>query len=194
MANYNIFKSLIVLKETPLVNNPITMKVSAILKGEGTNSKMPASLEVFADNEKHGVKYSVLKCPTVFVQTLNEMCLDMEMIYLYEHFVLCMPFLLSLLWTEVHSNNNDECEADIIWREGAFAIILRFYKNKVLSGKHAVTAGDVFFSYLNRDIKKPVNMTPQALKASFEILMKLFEDFDTKYELTIGIRKIEIIF
>ncbi len=37
-------------------------------------------------------------------------------------------------------------------------------------------------------------MTPQALKASFEILMKLFEDFDTKYELTIGIRKIELIF
>ncbi len=76
---------------------------------------MPASLEVFADNEKHGVKYSVLKCPTVFVQTLNEMCLDMEMIYLYEHFVLCMTFLLSLLWTEVHSNNIDECEVDIIW-------------------------------------------------------------------------------
>ncbi len=39
MANYNNFKSLIVLKEIPLVNNPFTMKVSAILKGEAPIQK-----------------------------------------------------------------------------------------------------------------------------------------------------------
>ncbi len=71
------------------MNNPITTKVSAISKGEGTDTKKPASLEVFADDEKYGFKYSLNKCLAVFVQTLNKMCLDTEMISLYEHFVLC---------------------------------------------------------------------------------------------------------
>ncbi len=68
MVNYCNFKSLIVLKEIPLVNNPITIKVSAIPKGGGINAKKLASLEVFADDEKHGVEYLVLKCPTLFVK------------------------------------------------------------------------------------------------------------------------------
>ncbi len=70
MANYCNCKSPIVLKEN-ILNNPITIKVSPVLKGYGTNNKKPATLEVFADDEKHGVEYLVLKFPTSFTQILN---------------------------------------------------------------------------------------------------------------------------
>ncbi len=75
IANYQNFKSPIVLKEN-IVNNPITVKVSAVPKGDGTTDKKPAMLEVFAHNEKHGVEYLVLKFLTVSfkLQTLNDMC------------------------------------------------------------------------------------------------------------------------
>ncbi len=53
-TNYCHFKSPNILKESPLVNNPITIKVSAAPKGEetdATDAKTPPSLEVFADDE-----------------------------------------------------------------------------------------------------------------------------------------------
>ncbi len=40
MVKYCDFKSLNVLKESPLVNNTITVKVSAVPKEEVTNEKM----------------------------------------------------------------------------------------------------------------------------------------------------------
>ncbi len=94
------------------MNNPITVRVSAVPKGSGTNAKMPASLDVFADDEKHGVKNSVLKFPSVFVQILNKMCSDTEMVHLYEYFVLCGTSLLSSYWNEASGNNNNKCKAD----------------------------------------------------------------------------------
>ncbi len=60
MINYCNVKSPIVLKEN-IVSNAITVKVSVIPKGDGTNNKKPATLEVFVDDEKHGVEYLVLK-------------------------------------------------------------------------------------------------------------------------------------
>ncbi len=39
MANYHNFKSQIILEESPLMNNPIIVKVSALPKGEGTDKK-----------------------------------------------------------------------------------------------------------------------------------------------------------
>ncbi len=46
-----------------------------------------ASLEVYALDEKHESRHSVLTCSTIFVQTLNVMCLGAEIVHLYEHFV-----------------------------------------------------------------------------------------------------------
>ncbi len=60
MTNYPNFKSLIVLKISPFVNNPIIAKVSTIPKGEGTDATKPTSLEIFANNEKLGVELSML--------------------------------------------------------------------------------------------------------------------------------------
>ncbi len=45
MANYCNFKSPIILKES-IVNDPITVKVSAIPKGDGTDNKKQATLDV----------------------------------------------------------------------------------------------------------------------------------------------------
>ncbi len=55
----------------------------------------PVSLEIYTNNETKGIEYLVLRCPSVFSQTLGEMCSDTEMIRLYEHFVLCRSILLS---------------------------------------------------------------------------------------------------
>ncbi len=43
--------------------------------------------------KKRVVKYSVQSLPTLFVQTLNNMCLDAEMVSLYKHFVLSIRIL-----------------------------------------------------------------------------------------------------
>ncbi len=87
MANYCNFKLLIVLKESPLTNNHITVKVSSISKGEGTDEKNQISLEVFAGDEKHGVEYLVLKFPTEFVQTndpfLQTLCLEQDFLIVF---------------------------------------------------------------------------------------------------------------
>ncbi len=43
--------------------------------------KKTVSLEVYVDDKKHGVKDLVLTCPNVFVQNLNDMCLDSKMVH-----------------------------------------------------------------------------------------------------------------
>ncbi len=43
MTNYCNFKSLIVLEESPLMNNPIIVKVSAVPKGDDTDIKKNSS-------------------------------------------------------------------------------------------------------------------------------------------------------
>ncbi len=125
------------------MNNPIAVKVSAIPKRESTNAKKPASQVVFADDKKHGVEYLVLKYPNVFVQTLNEMCLDTEMICLCEHFVLRRTSLLSSYWTDDCSNNMNEHETDETRKKGAFEKVMRSCKNKILSSENAVALRDV---------------------------------------------------
>ena len=92
MAKYCNFKSPIVFEESPLMNNPIIVKVSAVPKGDGTDVKRPASLDVFGDDKSKRIEYLVLKCLTVFVQTLNNMCFNAEMVHLYKNFV---PFRIS---------------------------------------------------------------------------------------------------
>ncbi len=104
---------------------------------------------VFAGNDKHGVKYSVLKCPTVFTQTLNDLCSDMEKICLYKYFVLHEMTLLSFYWEQATMDNINEFNSvDNTWIEGAFAKIIKTYKNKVFSGENTVAAGDVFCAVL----------------------------------------------
>lgn len=56
MTNYHHFKSTIVLKKVPCVNNPITVKVSVALNGNITNSKRTAYLEVHIESEKCGIR------------------------------------------------------------------------------------------------------------------------------------------
>ncbi len=75
MANNQTFKSIIVFEEDPLVNVRKTVRGSAIPYGTGTYKKI-ARLEVYTDNKKHCVEYLVLTCPTVFVQTRTDICLD----------------------------------------------------------------------------------------------------------------------
>ncbi len=43
-------------------------------------------------------------------------------------------------------------------------------------------------------LKKPENMTPKAFKARFEVLFKLYDDFQADYELTIGNKEHHLIF
>ena len=95
MANYQNFKSVILLEEDPLVKDPTVTKVSAVPKSTGAEPTKLVSLEIYTDDETKRIEYLVLRCLSVFVQTLGEMCLDMEMIHLYKHFVLCGSVLLS---------------------------------------------------------------------------------------------------
>ncbi len=102
------------------------------------------------------------------------MCLDVEMICLYKHFVLRGSVLLSEYWREACTEHKN-CKEGNTWSDGSFAIVMIEYKNRVLSDKHAVAAGDVFCSYLQKGLKKPDNMTPKAFKARFEVLFKLYD-------------------
>ncbi len=60
MANYQNFKSIIVLDHNPLVKDPPVTKISAVPKSTGAEPTKPVSLEIFTDNETKGIKYSVL--------------------------------------------------------------------------------------------------------------------------------------
>ncbi len=48
-----------------------------------------ASLEVCANDEKHGVEYLELTFLAVFIQTLNNVCSIAKMEHLFEHYFLC---------------------------------------------------------------------------------------------------------
>ncbi len=123
------------------------------------------------------------------------MCLDMEMIHLYEYFVLHGTILLSSYWTQATNDNNKEFDSpDNTRKKGAFAKIMKTYKNKVISGENAVNAGDVFCSFLWCAFKNPNDMKPKAFKALFDVVMNLFEDLEDDFELTIGKRERRLIF
>ncbi len=124
MANYRNFRSVILLEEDPLVKDPTVTKVSAIPKSTGAESTKPVSLEIYTDDKTKGIEYSVLRCPSVFVQTLGEMCSDTEMIRLYKHFVLCGSVLLSEYWREACTEHKDNQEGNT-WSNGLFAIIMK---------------------------------------------------------------------
>ncbi len=128
MPTYQNFGSVILLKEDPLVTDPTVTKVSAVPKGTGAESTKPVSLEIYTNNETKGIEYSVLRCPSVFVQTLGEMCSDSEMIRLYKHFVLRGSVLLSEYWSEARTEYKNRKEGDT-WSDGSFALIMKEYKN-----------------------------------------------------------------
>ncbi len=44
----------------------------------------------------------------------------------------------------------------------------------------------MFCSYHCRNVKKPDNMIPKVVKAGFKILMKIYKDYDAKFEITIA--------
>ncbi len=60
MANYQNFKSVILLDEDPLVKEPTIAKISAIPKSTGAEPAKPVSLEIYTNNETKGIEYSVL--------------------------------------------------------------------------------------------------------------------------------------
>ncbi len=51
IANYHNFKSAINCSQRKIVSNTITVKVSAVPKGDDTDNKKTAALDVFADDE-----------------------------------------------------------------------------------------------------------------------------------------------
>ncbi len=73
----------------------------------------------------------------------------MEMIRLYEHFVLRGSVLLSEYWRGACMEHKTQKKGNT-WSDGLFAIIMKEYKNRVLSSEHAVATGDVFCSYLRK--------------------------------------------
>lgn len=111
MANYRNFKSQIVLEEDERVKEPTVTKVSAVPKSTGSDPAKPVSLEIYTDNETKGVEYSVLRCPSVFNQTVGELCSDTEKMRLYEHFVLRGSTLLSEYWSEACAEHKDQKKA-----------------------------------------------------------------------------------
>ncbi len=117
MANYQNIKPVIMLDKDPLVKEAKTVKVSALLKSIVKDAKNLVSLEVYANNETKGVKYLVLTCPTVFVQTLGDMCLDTKIVRLYEHCVLRRSNLLSTYWREACAKNSDKKTGNIWEKE-----------------------------------------------------------------------------
>ncbi len=125
MANCCNFKSVIVLNEDPLVNDPTVTKVSAIPNAE---TAKPVSLKIYTNNEIKGIEYFMLQCPSVFTQTLGELCWDTEMIHLYKHFFLRGSVLLSEYWREACAEHKDRKEGNT-WSDGLFVIVMKEYKN-----------------------------------------------------------------
>ena len=193
MANYRNFRLEILLEEDTQVKDPQITKVSAVPKSTGAEPGKPVNVEIYADDETRGLEYSVLRCPSVFNQTLGELCSDTEKFCLYEHFVLRGSTLLSEYWNEACSENKDRKEGET-WSDGSFAIVMKEYKNRVLSGENGVAAGDVFRSFLRKALRKPDDMTPKAFKARFEVLFKLYDDLKADFELTIGEKERNLIF
>ncbi len=89
MANCCNFKCSIILEKSQLDKEAKSQNNSAFPKGHDTGSKNPASLEIYANKEKHSIEYSVLTCLAVLIQRLNNMCAESEMVHLYKYFVLC---------------------------------------------------------------------------------------------------------
>ncbi len=117
------------------------------------------------------------------------------MIHLYEYFVLCGTNLLSFYWRQATNDKIDEFDsANNTWNKGDFAKIMTTNENKTLSREIVVAAEDVFYSFLQRALKKPNDMTPKAFKARFDVLMKLYKDLETEFELIIGERERKLIF
>ncbi len=58
----------------------------------------------------------------------EEMCSDMEMIRLYEHFVLRGSVLLSEYWREACMEHKTQKKGNT-WSDGSFAIIMKDFKN-----------------------------------------------------------------
>ncbi len=110
--------------------------VSAVPKGNSTNAKKPVSLEVYADDKTHGIKHSVLVCPTLIVETLNNMFLETKMVHLYKNFVLYGSILLSMHWRDTCAMHDDVKEANGTWNDRVLASVMEEYKNQVLSSEH----------------------------------------------------------
>ncbi len=189
MANYQNFKSVIVLNKDPLVKDPTVKKISAVPKSTGTYPTKPVSLEIYTDDKTKGIEYLMLRFPSVVIQTLGKMCSDTKMVRLYRHFVLHGSIILSEYSREACAEHKNWKEGNVR-RDRSFAIIMREYKNQLLSSEHAVTAGDVFCSYLQRAHKKPDNMTPNSFKACFKVPFKLYDNLKADFELTIGKKKV----
>ncbi len=110
------------------MKDPTVTKISAIPKSTSAESKKPVSLEIYTNDETKGIKYSVLRCLSVFVQTLGEMYSDTEMIHLYKHFILRGSILLSEYWREACTEHKTQKEGNT-WSDRSFAIIMKEYKN-----------------------------------------------------------------
>ncbi len=118
MANYQNFKSFILSSTKSPCQGPNCNKSLHCTKEYHCRTN-----QIDTDNEMKGIKYLVLRCPSVFTQILGEMCLDTKMVHLYEHFILHGRFLLSEYWREACAENKNRKEGKV-WSYGLFPIII----------------------------------------------------------------------
>ncbi len=74
--------------------------------------------------KKHGIKYSVLTCQTVLVQTLKDMCSDAHVNTLFSVEVFSFQHN-----GERHVQYTMTKKTDIAWKDGAFVSIMKEYDN-----------------------------------------------------------------
>ncbi len=86
----------------------------------------------------------MLKRPTVFTQTLHDMCLDIKMACLYKHLVLHGSPLWSSYWKEACAMYDYKNDYTSTWNSSAIIRTMKIYENTVFSRKAKVAARDVF--------------------------------------------------
>ncbi len=184
MANYWKFKSTIVLKESPLVKGNQNSKILCHAIRQRHRCKKTGWLWSLHGQWK--TRNWILGANIPGGIFLNDMCLDAEMVHLYEHFVLCKSILLSMYWREACAFHYDENDLEGTWNARAFVFIMKEYKNQVHSSENSVATRDFLQTYFQRGLKKQHDMTALAFKAHFKVLFKFYDKLKADYKLAVG--------
>ncbi len=78
---------------------------------------------------------------------LSDMCMDADMVCLYEDVFLHRSVQLQSYWRQACAKHNEK-RTDDTWRDGAFATIMNEYKICALSGEHPIATRDIICTYL----------------------------------------------
>ncbi len=118
-------------------------------KGTSIDAKTPAGQEVYTDNKKQcqvlgaNMPHSIYPNPQWYVFGQRD---DLS---LWTLCTLQKCLLLSMYWREaceIHENKKDA--VGNTWQENAFALIMKEYKNWVLSGKYSVAVLKAFGGFM----------------------------------------------